>query len=151
MPGIPDESQSLSQVPTDQEPLDPPVESVAMMTEVPTPADAELDQRYAAEDFMRAMGMEANPDAVDQLVGPFADALRIICTRDYDPSGAFWKLRGWKGLVHDIMDNAFRIRYFSWKQRKFYRNGALDIINFAGFYLRLENKGEPWGELGEPG
>lgn len=108
--------------------------------------------RRAAYEYLKAVGLEPNSDAVGQLSGPFTDALDIICTRGYSPDeNYFWKLRGWKGLVHDILDNAFRLRLFSWERNEFYENGAVDIINFAGFYLRLHNKGDKWGDLGEPG
>jgi hypothetical protein len=53
--------------------------------------------------------------------------------------------------VHDIMDNAFRIEFHSWDHRNFYPNGAIDLINFSGFYWRLKNEGKPWGRMKEPG
>jgi len=113
------------------------------------------NHRDAACAYLEAVGLDPNADAVGQLSGPFTDALAIICERGYtdpdNPDDLFWKIRGWKGLVHDILDNAFRLRLFSWKRNEFYENGAVDIINFAGFYLRLQNKGAKWGELGEPG
>lgn len=120
---------------------------------------AEFDEkrRDAAFDFLTALGFDPNPDAVGQLAGPFATALEIICTRGYtdadqDPDETpFWLARGWKGIVHDILDNALRLKHFSWNQNKFYPNGALDIINFSGFYLRAGNKRKRWGEIGEPG
>lgn len=113
--------------------------------------------RDAAHDYMRAVGLKPNPDAVGQLAGPFTAALEIICTRGYndaeeDPEmEPFWAARGWKGIVHDIMDNALRLKLFSWQRNEFYENGALDIINFAGFYLRRQCKGKRWGDIGEPG
>lgn len=113
--------------------------------------------RDAAYDYMRAVGLKPNPDAIGQLTGPFTAALEIICTRGYsdaeeDPEmEPFWAARGWKGIVHDIMDNALRLRLFSWQRNEFYENGALDIINFAGFYLRRQCKGKRWGDIGEPG
>ena len=112
--------------------------------------------RDAAYDYLKSVGLEPNPDAVGQLSGPFTDALAIICERGYtkadeDGSSFFWQRRGWKGLVHDILDNAFRLQLFSWKQNEYYENGAVDLINFAGFYMRLRNKGSKWGEMGEPG
>jgi|SRR5215831_58711 len=119
-------------------------------------SDDNEDHRDAAYDYLRKVGLEPNLDAVGQLSGPFTDALEIICTRGYtraedeDPH-FFWERRGWKGLVHDILDNALRLRLFSWEQNRFYENGAVDIINFAGFYLRLKNRGKKWGEMGEPG
>jgi hypothetical protein len=60
-------------------------------------------------------------------------------------------MRGWKGLVHDIVDKAFRLRLRSWNRNEFDPDSAIDLINFAGFYVRLRNKGHKWGELGEPG
>ena len=107
--------------------------------------------REAAYDYMRKLGLDPTPDAVAQLRGPFTEALRVMCTRGYDENGQTWKLRGWKGIVHDIMDNAFRIRYKSWQRNEFYANGAVDIINFAGFYWRQGCEGQRWGDLGEPG
>lgn len=114
-------------------------------------------KRDAAFRYLTDIGLDPNLDAIEQLSGPFAECLAIICQRGYtrpedDEDGRFfWMKRGWKGLVHDIMDNAFRIRLFSWERNEFYENGALDIINFAGFYLRMRNKGPRWGDMGEPG
>jgi hypothetical protein len=121
--------------------------------------DLEHDEhaRDAAFDYMRKVGLDPNPDAIGQLAGPFTAALEIICTRGYADADAdpdeipFWQARGWKGIVHDIYDNALRLRYFSWKQNRFYENGAVDIINFSGFYLRAKNRCSRWGEMGEPG
>jgi hypothetical protein len=108
--------------------------------------------REAAYDFMKAAGIDnPNPDAIGQLTEAFLPCLRIICERGYDPEGQNWRQKGWRGLVHDILDNAYRIKDRSWHKREFYPNGALDIINFAGFYLRMENSGPAWGSWGEPG
>lgn len=115
------------------------------------------ETRDAAYDYMRKIGLDPTPDAIGQLAGPFTAALEIVCTRGYnradeDPDEEpFWSVRGWKGIVHDIMDNAYRLQLFSWKRNDFYPNGAVDIINFAGFYLRRECKGKRWGRIGEPG
>jgi hypothetical protein len=121
--------------------------------------DLEHDEtaRDAAYDFLRKIGLEPCPDAVGQLAGPFAAALEVICTRSYNPpdedpeTEPFWAARGWKGIVHDIYDNALRLKLFSWKRNRFYANGAVDIINFAGFYLRAKNECSKWGEMGKPG
>ena len=113
--------------------------------------------RDAAYDYMRAVGLKPNPDAIGQLAGPFTAALEIICTRGYSDSEEdpetepFWAVRGWKGIVHDILDNAWRLQLFSWERNEFYENGAVDIINFAGFYLRRKNQGKKWGRMKEPG
>jgi hypothetical protein len=115
----------------------------------------DITTRDAAYDYLKKCGLTPNPDAISQLTEAFLPALQIICERGYvdpdNPDKHFWQARGWKGIVHDIMDNAFRLRLFSWERNEFYENGALDIINFAGFYLRLKNQGRKWGEIGEPG
>jgi hypothetical protein len=121
--------------------------------------DLENDEaaRDAAYDYMRKVGLTPTPDAIGQLAGPFTAALEIICTRGYNQAGEdltavpFWSVRGWKGIVHDILDNALRLKLFSWRRNDFYDNGAVDIINFAGFYLRRKCQGPKWGEIGEPG
>jgi len=113
--------------------------------------------RDAAFKYLTDVGLDPNLDAIEQLSGPFTEALAIICKRGYfrqeddEDAKFFWMKRGWKGLVHDIMDNAFRLRLFSWERNEFYENGAVDLINFAGFYLRLKNHGPKWGEMGDPG
>jgi hypothetical protein len=111
------------------------------------------DIRDAAYDFMRKIGMDPTPDAVSQLSGPFATALQVMCTRRYnfEPGDELWRTKGWKGLVHDILNKAGRIKYHSWRHNNFDADSAIDIINFSGFYWRLENQGSKWGELGEPG
>jgi len=107
--------------------------------------------RDKAFDFIKALGAEPVPDAIEQLIGPFALALTIICERGYDETGALWRSKGWKGLVHDILNKAGRIKYNSWRNNKFDSDSAVDLINFSGFYWRLRNEGSKWGELGEPG
>jgi hypothetical protein len=107
--------------------------------------------RVAAHQFIDMLGVEPTPDAVDQMCGPFAECLRIMCERGYDPEGATWSSKGWKGLVHDILNKAGRLKFNSWRHNRFDADSAIDIINFAGFYWRLKNQGSKWGELGEPG
>jgi len=111
------------------------------------------DEKYRDEafTFIRSLGCDPTPDAIGQLAGPFAECLRIMCARGYDPEGHTWRSKGWKGLVHDILNKAGRLKYHSWHNNKFDPDSALDIINFAGFYWRQENKGSKWGDLGEPG
>lgn len=114
--------------------------------------DGTDESREAAYDFLRKIGIsDPTPDAIGQLAGPFAHCLRIICERGYDREGQNWRQKGWRGLVHDILDNAYRIKDRSWHHSEFYPNGAEDIINFAGFYLRMQNEGRPWGTWGDPG
>jgi hypothetical protein len=109
--------------------------------------------RVAAHQFMEVLGMEPTPDAIDQLAGPFAEALRVMCERNYNfnPGDELWRSKGWKGLVHDILNKAGRLKFHSWKHNRFDADSAIDIINFSGFYWRLKNQGSKWGELGEPG
>jgi hypothetical protein len=108
--------------------------------------------REAAYTYIKTLGVTPNPDAIEQLAGPFALALQIICDRGYDgEEGTVWKSKGWKGLVHDILNKAGRIKYNSWRHNNFDSDSAIDIINFSGFYWRLRNEGSRWGELGEPG
>ncbi len=100
--------------------------------------------------FLLNAGLEPTPDAIMQLRDAFLPALEIICTRGYDPDGKTWKLRGWRGMVHDILDKAERLKFHSWQHSRFHKDSAIDIINFAGFYVRLENQGDPWGTWGNP-
>jgi len=106
--------------------------------------------REAAYDFMKALGLEPTPDAISQLSGPFALALTIMCERGYDPDGRSWKVKGWKGLVVDILNKAGRIKFHSWEHSEFDPDSAIDLVNFAAFYWRLRNEGSRWGWLGEP-
>jgi len=109
--------------------------------------------RDAAYYYINTLGVEATPDAVEQLLGPFSEALRVMCSRRYEdePGSELWRSKGWKGLVHDILNKAGRIKYHSWRRNNFDADSAIDIINFAGFYWRVKNKGSKWGELGRPG
>jgi hypothetical protein len=105
--------------------------------------------REAAYDYIRKLGLEPTPDAIGQLSGPFTSALEKMCTRGYP--NEFWKTRGWRGIVHNILNKSLRIKARSWRRREFAHDDAIDLINECGFYWRMENKGQPWGELGEPG
>jgi hypothetical protein len=107
--------------------------------------------REAAYDFMHKIGLDPTPDAIGQLAGPFAEALRIMCERGYDREGRTWRDKGWRGLVHDILNKSGRIRYHSWLHSRFDGDSAIDGINFNGFYWRQRNQGPRWGTWGEPG
>jgi hypothetical protein len=104
--------------------------------------------RDAAHDFIKALGLEPNSEAISQLSGPFAEALRVQIERDY---GSLWKSKGWKGLVQDVLNKAGRLRYRSWLRNGYNPDDPIDIINFAGFLWQTGNEGPKWGELGEPG
>jgi len=108
-------------------------------------------ERDAAYDYLKSLGVTPTPDAISQLAGPFSEALRIMCVRGYDSEGATWISKGWKGLVHDILNKAGRIKFHSWRHNNFDGESAIDLINFCGFYYRQRNEGSKWGELGEPG
>ena len=101
--------------------------------------------------YLKTRGLEPTPDAIAQLRYAFLPALEIMCKRGYDPDGQTWKLRGWRGLVHHILDKAERFKFHSWNNSRHDRDSALDLINYCGFYIRLENQGEPWGTWGPPG
>ena len=106
--------------------------------------------RDAALTYIKALGLEPTPDAIGQLAGPFSECLRIMCERGYDREGRTWKSKGWKGLVHDILNKNGRLRYRSWLHNDYNPDDPIDIINFAGFLWRLGADGPKWGELGEP-
>jgi hypothetical protein len=108
------------------------------------------ETRDAAFDFMKAIGLDATPDAISQLAGPFSEALRVMCTRGYDREGLTWKRRGWRDLVYKIMDKTNRLKFHSWFHSHFDGDSSIDLINFSGFYWRMENEGLPWGETGAP-
>lgn len=121
-----------------------------MENHLPEP-DGTDASREAAYDFMHKIGLDPTPDAIGQLAGPFAHALRIMCERGYDREGQTWRIKGWRGQVDNILDKAGRLRFHSWLHRRFDGDSAIDLINFSGFYWRMRNQGKPWGERGEPG
>lgn len=106
--------------------------------------------RSDAVQFIESCGLKPTPDAVDQLMHAFIPALQIMCDRGYDPQGNTWKEKGWRGLVHDILNKAGRLRSRSWLHDEFDKDSAIDMINFCGFYVRMKNEGKPWGTWGEP-
>jgi hypothetical protein len=108
------------------------------------------EERDRAFDFIKSLGVEPTPDAISQLAGPFAYALQIMCERGYDPHGRLWISKGWRGLVHDILNKSGRLRFKSWLNHEFDGDSAIDMMTFCGFYWRLRNSGKPWGEWGEP-
>ena len=57
-------------------------------------------------------------------------------------SERMWRMRGWKGMVHDIIDKAFRLRFRAWEQNSFDEDSPRDMINFCCYYLRLRNSGK---------
>src|SRR5215469_358470 len=109
-----------------------------------TQFDEDTADRDAAYDYLKRIGLEPTPDAIGQLAGPFSYALQVMCERGYDPDGMTWKSKGWKGLVHDILNKAGRLRYHSWRHDVFDGDSAIDCLNFCGMYWRLRNRGDKW-------
>jgi hypothetical protein len=107
--------------------------------------------RPAAQQFLQEVGVEPTPDAVDQLLEAFVPALAIIAERGYDKNGQSWKRTGWRAQLFEVLKRADRLHFNSWRHGRHDRNNGLDIINYAGFYIRTGGAGEPWGIWGEPG
>lgn len=107
--------------------------------------------RQASERFLADCGLPIVPDAVDQLAEAFLPALSIICERGYHPEGITWREAGWRGLLTDIKKKSNRLWYRSWIKGGYDSDSAMDLINFAAFYYRLENRGKEWGDWGDPG
>jgi hypothetical protein len=97
------------------------------------------------------MGIEdPTPDAVAQLTDVFVPCLRIMCERGYDPTGATWREGGWRSQLVDIRKKFKRLWFHGWIKGRFVPDHGFDLINYVGYYQRLEMTGEPWGEWGEP-
>jgi hypothetical protein len=111
--------------------------------EAPTPEDLALT-------YLRASGLTPTPDAVGQLVEAFLPCLKIMCERGYDPNGANWREGGWKSQLVDIRKKFKRLWYHAWIKSTFVVDHPRDMINYLGYYIRLEMKGEPCGDWGEP-
>jgi hypothetical protein len=114
-------------------------------------AELPMSTRDAAYTFMDACGLDPSADAVDQLVESFLPALMVMCRRGYDPDGETWRAGGWRGLLHEMRKKTDRLLHRSWLHGRYDPDSALDLMNYAGFYYRLKNAGQPWGDLGEPG
>jgi hypothetical protein len=105
----------------------------------------------AAYEFLDRCALTPTPDAVEQLIDAFLPALRIMCERGYDPQGGSWRESGWMGQLVEIRKRASRLVHNSWRHGRFDQNNAVDLINYAGYYLRIKGEGKPWGSWGEPG
>lgn len=109
-------------------------------------------EETAARQFLKDVGIDdPAPDVIGQLLDVFVPCLLIIHERGYDPNGQSWRQWGWRGQLVEIRKRCERLWFNSWKHNRFDTNNAFDIINYAGFYLRLGNEGEPFGEFGSPG
>ena len=109
-----------------------------------------INARSSASAFLVSCGLDPTPDAISQLTEAFLPCLRVMIERGYDPNGVTWREAGWRGLLNEIRKKSGRLWYRSWKKREFDADSAIDIMNYAGFYLRMENEGEPFGGVGEP-
>ncbi len=108
--------------------------------------------REKAAEFLEAAGLHnPNEDAIDQLCEAFLPALKIICERDHAPDGGTWRMAGWKAQLHELFKKADRLRYRAWARNIQDDDSAIDIINYAGFYLRGHDTLTAWGQWGEPG
>lgn len=109
-------------------------------------------QTEAAE-FIAAIGLPPNQDAIDQLARVFVPCLQIICNRDHDGAGATWRRSGWKAQLHEIFKKVDRLRHREWLHSHGDPAGeSFDIINYVGFYLRgRADNIDSWADWGPPG
>lgn len=142
---IPDRWASrLSQVEFNKPVWDKPDDKFVPVYSPPGPKTADL-----ASEFLRAeFGEEPTPDAVRQLVEAFLPCLEIIQSRGYEPDGGQWKRAGWRGNLYHLLNRAIRLRGNCWERRRIDRNNAIDIMNYAGFFLRGQESDPEnlWGE-----
>jgi hypothetical protein len=103
----------------------------------------------AAATYMRSIGLTPTEDAIEQLAGPFASCLRIMCERGYEPGGALWKHAGLFGVMTDVKKKFDRYWYRTWTLGRRHDDSGLDLINFTGMSLRSDPDSR-WGDLGEP-
>lgn len=104
--------------------------------------------RDAAYTFMKDCGLDPTEDAVGQLTEAFLPCLRIMCQRGYDPQGRTWRQAGRLGALADMRKKFFRLWERAWIRGGTHDDSAYDLINYTGFYLRIQGR---WGEWGEPG
>ena len=109
------------------------------------------DPAWAAVRFLKEVGV-ADPtlDAVKQLIDVFVPCLKIMCERGYDPTGATWREGGWRSQLVDVRKKFSRLWRHGWLEGRFVPDHSLDLINYTGFYHRIQMQGKPWGEWGEP-
>lgn len=109
---------------------------------------SEEEAREAAIKFLADCGLDATPDAIDQLASVFLPCLAIICQRPWDPEGGTWRASGRLGILSDVRKKFERLWYRGWHQGQMHDDSAYDLINYAGFYLRSEES--LWGSWGNP-
>lgn len=106
------------------------------------------DMESAARAFMHACGVEATPDAVEQLTEVFLPCLQIMCERPWDPNGGTWRKSGWLGIMTDVRKKFERLWERAWQHGERHDDSILDLINYLGFLRR--SKKSRWGAWGEP-
>ncbi len=111
-------------------------------------SNSEIQPWYIAEKFMRECGLNPTPDATDQLANVFLPCLRIMCEREWDPSGGTWRKSGVMGILTDVRKKFERLWERGWLHGKRHDDSAHDLINYIGFYLRSNES--LWGRWGEP-
>jgi hypothetical protein len=101
--------------------------------------------------FFKSQGIDdPTPDAIGQLLEVFVPCLQIMCERGYDPTGKTWRQGGWRSQLVDIRKKFSRLWFHGWIKGRFVPDHGFDLINYVGYYQRLQMKGMPWGEWGEP-
>lgn len=112
----------------------------------------EMGPQEEAADFLKAIGLPPNQDAIDQLARVFTPCLQIICDRDHDGAGETWRRSGWKAQLHELFKKADRLRHRCWLHSREDTDSPIDIINYLGFFMRGRADGiSAWGEWGPPG
>jgi hypothetical protein len=108
-------------------------------------------QEEAAE-FLRAIGLPENADAIDQLARVFVPCLTIMCERgNHSPEGNSWRRSGWKAQLHEVFKKVERLRWASWLHSGTDTDSAIDAINYLGFYVRGKEDGiDAWAHWGRP-
>lgn len=105
-----------------------------------------------AADFLKAIGLPPNQDAIDQLARVFTPCLIIMCERDHAGDGSTWRRSGWKAQLHEIFKKADRLRYRCWARSKEDNDSPFDMINYLGFFIRgRADQINAWAEWGPPG
>jgi hypothetical protein len=112
-----------------------------------------IGPRAEAEEFLTAIGLEPNPDAVDQLARVFVPCLQIMCEREHAGDGSTWKRSGWKAQLHEVFKKIERLRERCWLHSQV--DGGketFDAINYLGMFCRGQMDDLPtWAEWGKPG
>jgi hypothetical protein len=129
-----------------------PVSSEAELTAANERLRMEHSEELAARQFFKELGIDdPTPDAIAQLLVAFMPSLRIMCERGYDRNGLTWRASGWRGQIQEMRKKMDRLWLRGWLKGNFDPDSARDMINYAGFYLRLGGQGKPWADWGEPG